>query len=279
MNAPERFIAGPILATVRASSWARLFDCPLSWYYTNIQGLRMPQSGAAVLGTAIHAGTAAYDAAVIASAPIEIDAAVDATRAKLRNPDDEVAWDDDLTTAEADDLGIRLTAKYCATFAPSRKYAAVELQCEALDIATEYGVIRVTGTTDRVRIMPDGRKGISDLKSGKRATEKSPDGSRRAVTAGHHMQLGIYTLMAEQSSGEMLEAPAEIIGLSTTKDAPIASGEAGDVRTPLIGTDDAPGLIEIAAKMLKTGVMPPNPKSFMCSKKYCAGWNACPYKG
>jgi hypothetical protein len=41
------------------------------------------------------------------------------------------------------------------------------------------------------------------------------------------------------------------------------------VKTPLIGDEEHPGLIEIAARMLKSGVFPPNPKSMLCSKKYC----------
>lgn len=270
--------SSPIVGTVRASAWAGLFDCPLRFYYTNIMGLRNPSSGAAKLGTAIHAGTAAFDTARLEGREASIDEAVDTTRAALQNPRDDVEWDDDLTPREADSMGILLTSKYCSTFAPQREYTAVELPCEALDIQTEHGVLRVTGTTDRIRIMSDGRKGISDLKSGKRATEKTPEGWRAAVTKGHALQIGIYTLMAEQASGERLEAPAEIIGLQTTKEAPIASGDVLDCKKALLGTDDMPGMITLAARMLKDGIFPPNPKSMMCSSKYCAGHGRCPYK-
>jgi len=173
---------------------------------------------------------------------------------------------------------VKLTARYCQEISPTRRYAAVELACDALDIGTEYGVVRVTGTTDRIRIADDGRMGISDLKSGGRATEKTADGGRRAVTKGHHIQLGIYTLMAEQASGERLDAPAEIIGLQTTKEAPVATGEVADVKTPLLGTEEHPGLIQIAARMLRDGVFPPNPKSMLCSAKYCPAYGSrCRY--
>lgn len=266
------------LGTIRASSWAKMFDCGLSWYYANILGLKMPSSGAAALGTAIHHGTAKFDEAILAGAPIDVATAADESRAALRNPEDEVEWGDELTPKEADDFAVRLTARYCLDVSPIQQYSAVELKCEALDIATEFGTIRLTGTTDRVRLLPDGRKGIADLKSGKRATEKNPDGSRRAVTSGHHIQLGIYTLMAEQASGEPLDAPAQIIGLQTTKDTPVATGECGDVKLALLGTDEQPGLIHMAAKMLKTGFFPPNPKSFTCSKKYCVGYSRCIYR-
>lgn len=267
-----------ILGTVRASAWPSLFDCAQRFYWQNIVGLRMPSSGNAALGTAIHAGTAAFDGSRLSGEQIDVVTAVDTARAALQSPEQEVAWDDSLTPVEADTFAVKLTTRYCQEISPTRQYAAVELECNALDIATNHGVVRVTGTTDRVRALADGREGISDLKTGSRATEKAADGSRRAVTKGHHLQLGIYTLMAEQATGRRMEAPAEIIGLQTTKEAPVATGEIKDVKTPLLGTDDAPGLIEIAARMLRDGIFPPNPKSMLCSKKYCPAYGTrCHY--
>lgn len=266
MNTPTE----QILGVARASSWPTLFDCAHRWYWQNVMGLRSPSGGPACLGTAVHAGTAAFDQAVLDGKPASIVDAVDVSRDKLAHPEDEVAWDDGMSRNDADKYAVALTTKYCSDIAPTRTYAAVELKCTALDIATKHGVIRVTGTTDRVRILQDGRRGISDVKTGSRATEKTEDGrGRRAVTKGHHIQLGIYTLMAEQATGERLDGPAEIIGLQTSKDTPCATGETRDVKTPLLGTDKHPGLIEIAAGMLKTGAFPPNPKSNLCSNKYC----------
>lgn len=266
------------LGVIRASSWPSLFDCAHKWYWQNVRGLRSPSGGAAHLGTAVHAGTAAFDDAVLRAEPISIIEAVDASREALAHPEQEVAWDEALSPSEADSLAVKLTTRYCADIAPTHTYEAVELKCEALDISTPHGVVRVTGTTDRVRRLADGRKGATDLKTGSRATEKTESGGRRAVTKGHHIQLGIYTLMAEQASGERMDAPAEIIGLQTTKDTPCATGEIADVKTPLLGSDGTPGLIEIAAGMLKAGVFPPNPKSMLCSNKYCPAYAAhCKY--
>lgn len=266
------------LAVVRASSWPSLFDCAHKWYWQNIVGLRSPSGGPAHLGTAVHAGTAAYDQAALDGKTPSIAEAVDVSREALLNPEDDVAWDDGLTPSEADTFAVKLTTRYCADIAPTRAYTAVELKCTALDISTEHGVVRVTGTTDRVRQLEDGRKGISDVKTGGRATEKVDGGGRRAVTKGHHIQLGIYTLMAEQATGERMEAPAEIIGLQTTKGTPCATGEISDVKTPLLGNSTFPGLIEIAAGMLKSGVFPPNPKSMLCSNKYCPAYAShCKY--
>ena len=265
-------------AVVRASSWPSLFDCSYKWYWQNIVGLRSPSGGAAHLGTAVHAGTAAYDQSILDGKFISVTDAVDASRQALATPENDVAWDDSLSPAEADSYAVKLTTRYCHDIAPTRTYTAVELKCTALDITTKHGTVRVTGTTDRVRQLQDGRKAISDVKTGGRATEKLESGGRRAVTKGHHIQLGIYTLMAEQATGERMDGPAEIIGLQTSKDTPCATGEIADVKTPLLGDDKTPGLIEIAAGMLKSGVFPPNPKSNLCSRKFCPAYAAhCKY--
>lgn len=271
----------PILGVLRASSWPSFYDCAHRWYWENVYGLRGPSAGPATLGTAIHAGTAHFDKAVLEGTPVSVIEAVDASREALAHPKEETFWDETLTPKEADNFAIALTTKYCQEVAPTRRYVAVELKCESLDISTKHGVIRVTGTTDRVRELVDMRRGVSDLKSGKTATRLNEDGkTRRANTNGHHLQLGIYTLMAEQATGELMEAPSEIVGLQTTKEAPIATAEIKDVKTALLGTDEFPGLIEMAAGMLKTGSFPPNPKSMLCSKKYCAAYaHHCKFRG
>lgn len=260
-----------ILGTVRASSWAELFDCPSRWYWKHVFGLQSPPSSFSTIGTAIHAGTAVFDQARLDGYAGDIELATDVAHDHIAEMED-VDWSD-VPQADATSISVRLVAEYCASIAPKRTYRAVEVSCGQLDIATPHGLIRVTGTTDRIREDDDGRLGVCDLKSGKTATtEDKATGERVAVTRGHHIQLGIYTLMAEQESGLALDAPAEVIGLQTTKAAHVASGYISDVKTPLVGTDDAPGLIEIAAGMLKSGVFPPNPKSTLCSPKFCPAY-------
>ncbi|MEO8391184.1 PD-(D/E)XK nuclease family protein [Polaromonas sp.] len=254
---------------VRASAWPTLFDCPHRFYWQNVYGLRSPSAGRAALGTAIHGGTAAYDQAALEGNPISVLDAVDASRELIAHPEDEVVWDADLTMSDADQLATTLTTKYCHDIAPDHQFTAVELQCEALDVETAQGIVRLTGKTDRIRVLEDGRKGIVDLKSGATATVELDNGERRANTKGHHMQQGVYTLMAEQSTQERMDAPAMIIGLQTTKKTPVAVGEMPDVKTALLGMDGMPGLIEMAAAMGKSGSFPPNPKSMLCSAKYC----------
>lgn len=264
------------LGTVRASSWPTLFDCSLRWYYQNVVGLRMPSSGNAQLGTALHKSTAVFDTPSLTGGAGNITEACDALVDSIEHPTTDVEWSDDLKPEAATNIGLALTRKYATDFAPTRTYRAVEVNCDGMRISTPDGVIRITGTTDRVRVTDDGREGISDVKSGKTAV--NADG--KASTKGHHLQTGIYRLMAENVLQRPFEAPDEVIGLQTGKTAVaqrVAAADIRDSRTPLVGDADAPGLIEMAARMLRTGLFPPNPKSTLCSPKYCAGYARCKF--
>jgi RecB family exonuclease len=262
-----------ILGTIRASSWPTLFDCSLRWYYQNVLGLRTPSHGKSQLGTALHKATAVYDAPGLVGAPGSLGEATDALMQTLQQPQHPVEWDDDFKPAKAEAIGLALTKNYAEQIAPKHEYRAIEVNCNALDITTEAGVVRISGTTDRVRVTEDGREGISDIKSGGRAV--AADG--RAVTKGHHLQTGIYRIMAEAALERVFDAPDEIIGLQVAANARVGCAEISDSRTPLVGDEDAPGLIEMAARMLKSGIFPPNPRSMLCSPTYCGGYSRCKF--
>jgi RecB family exonuclease len=260
---------------MRASSWADFFDCPFRWHARNVLGLRLPTGGAAMLGTAVHAGAAVFDIARKETGEYRLQDAIDASREKVAHPDEDVDWS--ATPQDwAEVTAAKLTHRYCREIAPNQHYTDIELKCEALDVATPHGVVRLAGTTDRVRALPNGSLGIADLKTGSRCTAKNADGTRRAVIGAHAIQLGVYQLMAEaqrRARGDAdwrMTAPAQIIALQTTGDLPTATGEMKqDATAPLLGSDEQPGLIEIAARMLRAGLFPPNPKSSLCNPKYC----------
>lgn len=268
-----------LLATIRASAWPALFDCALRYYYQSILGLWTPSTGPQRLGTGWHVATAAFDKARLAGSPITIDDAAGVFVDDLKRDADSVLWDAKLSRRDAESIGLSLTTRYCTTIAPFRKYSAVEVQCEALEVETPHGIIRLTGTSDRVRTYDNGTEGVGDLKSGKRAVVGITEARPRANIAAHHLQIGVYTIMSEHALGRRLTGPSEIIGAQTSKASPIvAAAQIADARTPLIGDAQSPGLIVMAAAMLKSGIFPPNPRSQLCSKRYCAGWGICKYR-
>lgn len=262
------------IVSIRASSLAELFDCPARWAVKNIDGLRMPSSGAAQLGTAIHASTALFDSSRLpGGSPVTIDDAAGALVDAIHKPTQDVSWEETDPNA-AERIGLALHTKYCSEVAPRQLYRGVELTCERLEIP-DLG-LALTGTTDRVRETPQGL-GIADIKTGGRAV-----GADGAVnTAGHALQLGVYELLAEHTMGLRIDAPAEIIGMNTGKTAAaqrIGTGEIPGARAMLIGTEEHPGALEYASKIIHQGLFIGNSKSILCSPKYCPAHATCRWK-
>lgn len=278
MNAPDRII--PIadassLVAIRASSLAELFDCPARWEAKHILGMRSPRSAAAQLGTAVHAGTAVFDASRLpGGSPVSADDAAGALVDAIHKPEEEVDWDE-TTPRDAERVALALHTRYCAEIAPHQVYRGVEVTCERLELP-DLG-IALTGTTDRVREI-GGSLGIADLKTGGRAV--GADG--RAVTQGHGVQLGVYELLAEHAMGLHITAPAQIIGMNTGKTAAaqrVGTGEVPSARAALVGTEEQPGLLQHASRLIHSGAFYGNPKSFLCSPKYCPRHGVCTFKG
>lgn len=275
MNAPDRIAVAAPLVFIRASSLAELFDCPARWEAKYIKGLRGPRSAAAQLGTAVHAGTAVFDTSRLpGGSPVSADDAAGALVDAIHKPEEEVDWDES-APQEVERIALALHTKYCADVAPKQEYLGVEVKCEKLELP-ELG-IALTGTTDRVRRAPAGL-GITDLKTGKTAVNTEG----RANTQGHGVQLGVYELLAEHAMDLRITAPAQIVGMNTGKTAAaqrVGTGEVPDARAALVGTEEEPGLLQHASRLIHSGAFYGNPKSFLCSAKYCPAHASCRFKG
>ncbi len=86
------------LITIRASSLPELFDCPARWESKFVKGMRMPRSGAAQLGTAVHAGTAIFDRSRLEGNPVTADEAAGAVVDAVHKPESDVDWGEDSPT-------------------------------------------------------------------------------------------------------------------------------------------------------------------------------------
>ena len=260
--------------TIRASSLGEITDCPARWEGKYLLGLRSGTSSAAHLGTSIHAGTAAYDSATLAGSPITITDAIGPMVDTLHDKSVEVDWrDSKWTPRDAERMSIRLLTLYCQTVAPQFEYSGVEVTCENLDVTMPNGVtITLTGTTDRLYKVGDGR-GIADLKSGLR----SVDAQGNAKVSPHGAQIGVYELLAEQATKQPITLPAKIIGLNTTK-ATAGIGDIAGARAVLVGTAEEPGLLHHVSAILNAGAFYGNPKSQLCSEKYCPRFGSCKWR-
>ena len=258
---------------VRASSISTLFDCAYKWEGIHILGMKGQNSSRAALGTAIHAGTAAYDQAMIDDEPISIDQAVDAMLVSLTEA--EVDWRvGDLSFKQAMYIATILINRYCTEIAPLYEFSSVEMPTQSLLLNCGDGVvIDLCGTLDRSRIIRGvSGYGIGDIKTGKGAVSHGV-----AKTKGHKAQMGAYEILFEETTGEEITLPADILGLKTSNVPEVGIGSIENSKELLIGTDENKGLIEYAAAMFKSGDFYPNPNSGLCSDRYCPRWAKCPY--
>ncbi len=256
---------------VRASSVAAWLDCPYRASAIYLEGMRTPTSLAATLGKAIHKGTAVFDTERLDGSPGSVSAATDAAAEAMERPDEEMALEGDDKPLQSLDVAVSLTQKYCEDVAPAIEYAAVELTVDALEL-TDLG-ITLTGTTDRIR-RTDGQLGIADLKSGKTAV----NAQGQCKTSGHAVQLGVYELIAEVGMGMRMDAPAAIIGFQTNLTADkqrIAIGEVYRPSETLTGDETHPGILPTLAKFVKGEIIYGNPKSYLCSGKFCPRYSTC----
>lgn len=264
----------PSVYTVRASSWGSLFDCAYRWEGEHLLKIRKPAGMRALLGTSVHAGTAAYDQARIDGSNLTIDEAAGALVDSLRNPEYDVDYlQDGISLREAEQIGLALHVRYCTEIAPQFDYLEVETKLDPMEIDCGGGVvIRLTGSMDRARVANHGTGVvIPDVKTGSRVVSKGV-----AQMKGRSAQTGTYQLMYEQTRGIRTEG-AQIIALSTAGRNEVAVSPIFDARRVMVGTDDTPGLIQHAAEMFRTGLFPPNPQSPICSEKYCSRWATCIY--
>lgn len=261
------------LITIRASSLPELFDCAARWETKHINKRRMPSSGNAVLGRAVHAGTALFDGSALLGEPVSIDDAIGTVVDAIYRPDEDVKWYEG-SPKKAEPIAIALHKLYCKTIAPTQDYIAVEARCKRLEI-NELG-IALEGTLDRLHRLKD-EIGVTDIKSG----IQSVDARGKVKTQGHEAQIAVYELLAEQELQVPVRAPAQIIGLQvaeTAKGRRAGIGTITDGRKLLLGDDENMGVLQYASKIIHSGLFVGNPKSMMCHEKYCPIYKQCRFR-
>lgn len=278
---------------IRASAFGGFFDCGYRFQYEQLEGRSRPSSLRAHLGTSIHAGTAAFDQAVLDGAPISANDAAGAMMDVWYSPSGEVDLrDDKLSLKEAERIALTLLTKYCTQIAPTMRYASVEMPLQPLDV--ECGddlVIRLTGTMDRARVVvwtalpiagtntelmippaPQDRRIIADVKTGGRLIS---DGE--VSVKGRAAQLGTYQLLSEHTDGQQTSG-SQIVALQTTTKCDVGVSRVFDAKTIMLGQPGREGFLDLAARAFKSGLFLPNPQSALCSNKYCSRHAVCEFK-
>lgn len=259
---------------IRASSLGDLFDCPARWEAKNLLNKRNPAGARTRLGTAIHEAVTQWDHLNLIGEEVSLEECEEILHHQIWQPNEEVDWSD-LDQNSAESIGQALMHKYITQIAPTQKFIGVEVRCESLILA-DLG-IELTGTIDRIYENDEGELGISDIKTGKAAVTN--DGVVKTV--GHAPQMGIYTVLAAHALQEPVTAPARIYGLNTAKTDKGQHVGIGEIESPaevLLGTEEDPGLLHHAAKIIKHGTFYGNSKSMLCNEKFCPAYATCKFR-
>lgn len=289
MTSVEAWQNKPLEFHLRASGIWRWADCPQAAYVTQIEGLRLPTTPPAIIGTAVHKSTAEFDRSRLnknEASWLSCDDTAEIILEVLNDPGEEVNWGG-VTKEKATAVGIGCHSRYCFDVAPLQFYTHVEetLTEMPIDIDIADGrVVRLvlTGTLDRIRevatefALPDGTPqfkvdyGIADVKTGARAVSQ-PAGRHKA-------QLGVYELLAEHSLDIKMTLPAQILALQTSSNYEAEVKEVQNCSAALVGNEHQKGLLHHIASMLASGDFYGNASSFMCSEKYCPAWDWCLFR-
>ena len=267
------------LIKLRASSLPDFCDCPARWEAKYIRGLKNPTSYKAYLGTCVHEGTAAYDLVKLnglaAGEKELLDAALEIAHRRLYTPTEDIEWED-ATPEGIEPIVFSLVKMYAAKIAPQMHYVGVEETCKDLRL-DDLGLL-ITGTTDRIYQNMEGEFGIADLKTGGSAV--ASDGTVK--TTPHAMQMGVYELLVQNTFPQLqITAPAAIVGLQTAKTEKgrrVGIGFIEHAQDMLVGTPEEKGVLEIFSAVAHNGLFIGNPKSALCSDKFCPAFNACRFR-
>ena len=233
--------------------------CPKQWAYRYVEGLKIPPSGAMVLGSAYHEGLAErFNYVLDRKEQPELQLALDAfsesfERIKSEHlvfedeevlPFDEIKWETD--PGELKDIGVKLLTAYEKSIAPK----ITPLTVEEKDIFICEGV-PIHIVTDLVTE----RKVIDHKVKARRFSE---DDLRQNIQATAYY-------MAKQK-------PLEFhVALKTRQPAIEIQQTHRDGQETVFFAE----LVTKVWQSIQSGIFPPNPIGWHCNEKWCGYWHLC----
>lgn len=254
--------------TIRPSAIDVYLNCSYKWAKTYLEGVNGIPNARASIGTSIHAGAEFMwnDAIKSGVKDLENSAIIDCAVEKMReeHKTNKPQYDDgeDLNTAEKEVIGG--TKVFMNDIAPFTKIPVAVEKYFSVNIEDHPVISKVGGTIDYL-----GLNTIADIKTSK----------RKLVTQSYKTQQSTYKFLAE--SHNLKIEHTLIQGVILPKKDPYAEVASVDidVEQAKYFLNSILDIVEFAAK----GMIPlellfkGNPKYYLCSPKYCALYNDCPF--
>lgn len=250
---PAPKVKRPHLSVTQMRMYQR---CPRQYEYRYIHGLRERPAGALIQGKVFH--TTIEDnltQKIQTETDLPLDEMTDrfATHFKEASEAEDIDWKDE-TPDEAKDTGVTLVTAHHKELAPKLHPAIVE---------KEFSV--PLGDTHDL----NGRIDLIE-KDGQIVDHKTAAKSPSQDDADTDMQLTAYALVQQL---EGAPAPALRLDVVTKAKTPKA------IRLTTVRTENDllwfVTMFEQIAAAIKTGIFPPNPNGWHCSKTACGYWERC----
>lgn len=264
---------------IRASSIASIMDCKLRGLSIML-GLveQCVTTAPAIIGTAVHEGTAMFDREQLEGHKVEPDDMAGVVVDNIWHPDEEVNWGS-ITQKEAERRALGVYTRYCTDVAPRLQYEEVEMSLSPVILDVDGVELELTGKLDRVYSDCQGfdlsdnkeERGVLDLKTGLNACTAKPE--------KHIAQIATYELLYEHTTNKTVMLPGLIGALQTSREYQVDIKPVYNAKSVLLGDGDTKGLLEYVARDIKTGDWEGNTSSWLCSEKYCPLYDKCFFRG
>lgn len=251
--------------TIRPSSVDSFFTCAYQWGRTYLTGEPSIPGARAAIGTAIHAAVEDMwqESILSGKKDLNIDRIVQAgvQSWQEQNKEFDLQFDKDEDTNTGEKEVIAGTTAFVDDIAPFVNIPdAVE---QRFTMPIDHVLVKaLSGTVDYI-----GNKMIADVKTSK----------RKPVTTNYVTQQSIYKLLAEHEGVEVRHNTIQGVVLKK-----VPEGMVLPMETDIPKAKAAVNMILDTLDVVYKDVVPielvlrPNPKHYLCSKKYCRFYGDCP---
>jgi len=251
--------------TIRPSAVDSFMNCPRQWAMTHIGGVPSTNGGRAAIGTSIHAAVEQEwkEAILTKKKDFNVTAMADLAAAELAEMDlAGVNYDlgEDLNTATGE--AVKGVKAFVEDIVPFTDIPVAVEERYTIDLDNPVAA-RLSGTVDYIS-----EDAIADVKTSK----------RKPVVANYNTQQTIYKLLAEANGRTVNHSLIQGVVLKAKPEGHILALEPQVAKAKFAVNT----LLEVLDVFSKQTIEPAmlfrgNPKYYLCSNKYCALYNDCPF--
>ena len=234
--------------------------CPKQYEFRYVEGLKMRPSGAMILGGSWHSALEVnYKQKIDSRSDIKVtdmtEIFADSFDERVKN--EEIDWKDE-KPGVVKDVGVSITILHHKQIAPTVQPVTVEQEflVPFTDTNKLYGFLDVIDSVGKKRFI------VENKSAGRTPSEDE---------VFKDVQLTAYSYAYRSLYGKNEDGIRKDIAVKTKVPKTVQMKTTRDGNSIEILRQMAKGV----ESNTKSGVFPPNPNSFLCSKKWCGFWDLC----